>query len=89
MCLTYHGYSILLATRFVNTIWFKVWYTSRMSDRKPHVYPELDAAVTISIYTKSPEKWLLVDRETGEVYEGSPTGWWNKLKGKLEDIATE
>jgi hypothetical protein len=60
-----------------------------MSDRIPHTFHELEKPITLSIYTKAPTKWLLVDRETGEVYEGSPTGWWNKLTGKLEDIATE
>lgn len=29
---------------------------------------ELDNAITFSITTKCPEKWLLVDKETGEVY---------------------
>jgi hypothetical protein len=31
----------------------------------------LDNAVTLSVTTKCPEKWLLVDRETGQVYQGS------------------
>lgn len=31
----------------------------------------LDDAVTLSVTTKCPEKWLLVDRETGQVYQGS------------------
>ena len=29
---------------------------------------ELDEPVTLIIKTKCPEKWLLVDQETGEVY---------------------
>lgn len=31
----------------------------------------LEDAVTLSVTTKCPEKWLLVDRETGQVYQGS------------------
>lgn len=31
----------------------------------------LTEPVTLSITTKCPEKWLLVDRETGQVYRGS------------------
>lgn len=34
---------------------------------------ELDKAVTLSIKTKCPGKWLLIDRETGEVYEAHST----------------
>jgi len=29
---------------------------------------EYDTAITLSITTKCPDKWLLVDQETGEVY---------------------
>ncbi len=57
--------------------------------RMPHEYPELEEPVDLIIHTKSPAKWLLVDRETGQVYEGSEFGWWNKLVGKLRDVATE
>ena len=49
-------------------------------DRTAHVYPEHAAPVTMTVYTKSPEKWLLIDRETGQVYQGSPHGDWDKLK---------
>jgi hypothetical protein len=30
--------------------------------------PELEETVTLVIKTKCPEKWLLIDNETGEVY---------------------
>jgi hypothetical protein len=36
----------------------------------------------LTVYTRSPRKWLLVDRETGEAYEGNETGSWDKLKPK-------
>jgi hypothetical protein len=29
---------------------------------------EYDTAITLSITTKCPDKWLLVDQETGQVY---------------------
>lgn len=51
-----------------------------MTDRKAFDYPELDAPVDLIVHTKSPEKWLLLDRETGQVYQGSPSGRWDKLK---------
>ena len=30
--------------------------------------PEYNTAVELTIATKCPDKWLLVDRETGEIY---------------------
>lgn len=30
----------------------------------------LDKAVTLSVYTKCPQKWKLIDMETGEEYIG-------------------
>lgn len=42
-------------------------------------YEELDSAVDLSIHTKSPAKWLLVDRETGQVYQGNASGFWDRL----------
>jgi hypothetical protein len=30
--------------------------------------PELTQSVTLTVKTRCPEKWLLVDKETGEVY---------------------
>lgn len=31
----------------------------------------LPEPITLSITTKCPEKWLLIDRETNQVYQGS------------------
>jgi hypothetical protein len=47
--------------------------------RNHHVYEELDSPVNLTVHTKSPSKWLLVDRETGESYLGNPNGHWDKL----------
>jgi hypothetical protein len=46
---------------------------------------ELEQAVTLEVYTKCPEKWLLIDLETGEHYTGYPTegkNHWKKLERK-------
>jgi len=32
----------------------------------------------MTVYTRAPSKWLLVDRETGEVYEGNEKGSWDR-----------
>ena len=49
---------------------------------------ELDSAVDLTIHTKCPEKWLLIDLETGQEYMGSPVpnlyGKWKRIKD--EDI---
>lgn len=44
-----------------------------MADRKlkdGSSVPELEKAVTLRVYTKCPEKWKLIDLETGEEYLG-------------------
>lgn len=51
--------------------------------RDPHKYPELDAPVDLVVHTKSPQKWILVDRETGQVYEGNASGTWDKLVPRI------
>lgn len=51
--------------------------------RKQHEFEELDSPITLTVYTKSPRKWLLIDRETGVTYEGSEKGRWDKLIPKL------
>jgi hypothetical protein len=57
--------------------------------RNHYEYPEQEHPVDLVVHTKSPAKWLLIDRETGQMYEGTEYGWWNKLVGKLRDSATE
>jgi len=44
--------------------------------------PELDEAVILTIKTKCPAKWLLIDQETGEAYvphDTPETLQWKKL----------
>ena len=45
---------------------------------------ELKEPITLTVYTKCPEKWMLVDKETGEVYIGHVT----KGKNSWKKIAT-
>ena len=44
------------------------------------VAKELKEATTLTVYTKCPEKWMLVDKETGEVYAGQLTKGKNSWK---------
>lgn len=47
-------------------------------------YPETGSAIIMTVYTRTPEKWLLVDRETGEVYQGNALGSWDRM---IQDAA--
>lgn len=42
-------------------------------------FQEYDKAVNLRVDTKCPEKWLLIDRETGEIYQGNVGGYWDRL----------
>ena len=48
-------------------------------------YPETDLAVVMTIYSRAPEKWLLIDRETGEVYQGNHLGSWDRLDPTIDE----
>jgi len=41
---------------------------------------ELEQAKTLKVHTKCPEKWLLIDLETGERYIGRSTDGKNDWK---------
>jgi hypothetical protein len=47
--------------------------------RDAFIFDELDAAIELKVYTKSPNKWLLLDRETGQIFQGNPNGYWDRL----------
>jgi len=49
-------------------------------NRNSFIFKEEKDEVSLIVKTLSPEKWLLVDRETGQVYQGNPAGFWDKLK---------
>jgi len=49
-------------------------------NRDNFIFKEEENAISLIVKTLSPEKWLLIDRETGEVYQGNPGGFWDKLK---------
>lgn len=41
---------------------------------------ELKEPITLEVYTKCPQKWMLCDKETGEVYIGHVTKGKNSWK---------
>ena len=42
-------------------------------------YENFEESVDLLVHTKCPEKWLLVDRETGQIYQGNNGGYWDRL----------
>lgn len=48
---------------------------------------ELDEPKTLTVFTKCPEKYMLVDMETGQVYTGHATDGKNSWK-KVSDGTT-
>jgi hypothetical protein len=51
-----------------------------MSDRSNFTFKEEPFEVILTVKTLAPTKWLLVDRETGQTYQGNPQGYWDKIK---------
>ena len=47
--------------------------------RKQKDFKELIDPINLVVHTKSPEKWILLDRETGEIYQGNVGGYWDRL----------
>ena len=50
--------------------------------RESFQYPETLEEVLLVVKTLAPTKWLLIDRETEQMYQGSPAGHWDKLEPK-------
>jgi hypothetical protein len=50
-----------------------------VSNRDTFSFKEEESDVTLTIRTLAPTKWLLMDRETGQMYQGSPKGHWDRL----------
>ena len=48
-------------------------------------YPEDEIAIMMTVYTRAPEKWLLVDRETGQAYVGNEMGSWDRLDPYIDE----
>jgi hypothetical protein len=47
--------------------------------RKEKKFKEFDNPIVLTVQSKCPEKWILIDRETGETYQGSANGYWDRL----------
>ena len=47
--------------------------------KKIKQFEEFDKPIDLIVHTKCPEKWLLIDRETGQIYKGTFDGHWDRL----------
>ena len=54
-------------------------------ERNSFSFKEEEKNTILTVKTLSPTKWLLIDRETGQVYQGNPGGFWDKLKTMERD----
>lgn len=54
--------------------------------RESNHFNELDESVSLVVKTKCPEKWLLIDRETGVVFQGNEKGYWDRLDPVKKDV---
>jgi hypothetical protein len=50
-------------------------------------FNELENPVVLTVKTKSPDKWILFDRETGEMYKGNENGYWDRLEPVLKNTS--
>jgi hypothetical protein len=53
--------------------------------RESKKFEELEKAISLTVKTKSPEKYILMDRETGETFIGTTMGHWNRLDTVTRD----
>ena len=53
--------------------------------KKIKEFEEFDKPVDLVVHTKCPDKWLLIDRETGQTYVGNLMGHWDRLDPVTRD----
>ena len=42
-------------------------------------FEEFEKVIDLVVHTKCPEKWLLIDRQTGQMYKGNFSGHWDRF----------
>jgi hypothetical protein len=53
--------------------------------RKQKKFEEFEEPINLIVHTKCPNKWMLIDRETGEIYTGNVKGYWDRLDPVLKN----
>jgi hypothetical protein len=60
-------------------------YGKRIKMRQSKNFEELEESIKLTVRTRSPEKYLLVDRETGNIFVGNSMGHWDRLDPVTRD----
>ena len=50
--------------------------------RKQVEFGEIEEQVVVTLKTNCPEKYLLIDRENGNVFVAKETGEWELIRGR-------
>jgi len=48
-------------------------------------FEEIEEPIKLTVRTLSPEKYLLIDRETGDMFIGNSMGFWDRLDPVTRD----
>ena len=48
-------------------------------------FERLEKAISLTVKTRCPDKYLLIDRETGQVFVGNIMGHWDRLDPVTRD----
>lgn len=55
--------------------------------RNAKTFKELDSPISLIVNTKCPAKWILLDRETGQIFQGTEQGHWDRLDPVKRELA--
>ena len=48
-------------------------------------FQELEQTIALTVKTKCAEKYLLIDRENGDIFIGNSMGFWDRLDTVTKD----
>jgi len=54
--------------------------------RESKKFEELEQPIKLTVKTKCPEKYFLVDRETGDIFVGNAMGQWDRFESVTKDF---
>jgi hypothetical protein len=60
-------------------------YGKRIKMRQSKKFEQLEEPIGLTVKTRCPEKYLLIDRETGNIFVGSLMGHWDRLDPVTRD----
>jgi hypothetical protein len=53
--------------------------------REQKKFDQLEDPIKLTVKTKCAEKYLLIDRETGDIFIGNSMGFWDRLDSVTRD----